>query len=123
MSEHSQTAVKLSSVYIVQYTLRFRCGHRVIRAVFARPNPSVVLFGEDGPSALWATECRTVGAELGRVQAAGALAPELLVPGQLLSSQRRRLQDVHVGEGDALAFPDVSLCSELAIEKCHVIGF
>ena len=118
---YSQAALKLSSVCVVQYILRFGCGHRVIRAAFARPNPFVVSFGEDGPPALWATECRTVGSELGRVAAAGALAPELLVPGQLLSSQRRRLQGVHVGEGDALAFPDVSLCSELAIENWSIV--
>ena len=107
----------------MQYLLSFGCGDRVIQAVFARPSPSaaVVVFGQDGSPALRATERRAVGAELCRVEAAGALAPELLVLGQLFSPQRCRLQGVHVGEGDALAFSDISLCPDIAIKICLAV--
>ena len=80
-----------------------------MRTISARPDPAVVRVGQDGSPAPRAAERGAVGAELGRVAAAGALAPELLVPAQLLPPQRGRLEGVHVGEGDALALPDVPL--------------
>ena len=55
-----------------------------MRAVSARPNPAVVRVWQDGSPAPRAAERGAVGAELGRVAASGALAPELLVPAQLL---------------------------------------
>ena len=87
-----------------------------MRAVSARPNPAVVRVWQDGSPAPRAAERGAVGAELGRVAAAGALAPELLVPAQLLPPQRGRLQCVHVREGDAIALPDVPLCPDCGMD-------
>ena len=100
----------------MQYLLGFGCGERVMRTISARPDPAVVRVGQDGSPAPRAAERGAVGAELGRVAAAGALAPELLVPAQLLPPQRGRLQGVHVGEGDALALPDVPLRPDCGME-------
>ena len=80
-----------------------------MRTISARPDPAVVRVWQDVSPAPRAAERGAVGAELGRVAAAGALAPELLVPAQLLPPQRGWLQGVNVGEGDALALPDVPL--------------